>query len=302
MWGMHQVPVCPVCGAVTRLYAPGTLEPETFFTRSGDYKIAAGGSGDRLPIFRCTLCGHGFSPIVGDPGMITRWYTHGECDGLFLSEESARRRTARNVLQRIAALHPDKGTLLDVGAGPGFFLSEANAREWTVIGLEPLPWAVKHAQQVLHLSGIREGDSTLLAELPPLSVDVVTAFDVLEHVVHPKTLLEATRRVLQPHGLLVLTTPRFDSVVARLMGKRWHCIVPAHLHYFSRPSLTRLLTDTGYELIREHHHTRFLSAQYLWRRVLDDLGIQQLPEQETNPQWMLPVNLGDEFELYARKR
>lgn len=67
--------------------------------------------------------------------------------------------------------------------------------------------------------------------------DVVLALDVIEHLVDPAAALRELAARLAPGGLLVLTTPRWDSLAARLFRGRWRAIFPAHLFYFTARSL-----------------------------------------------------------------
>lgn len=305
-----------MCAGPVTLYHPGTADPKEFFERGVAYAVAAGGDKERLPIYRCVSCGHGFTPVNFDPHIIVRWYAGYEADHIFLAQEAARRRTGRQVLGRIEKLLSTRGKLLDIGAGPGLFLAEAKKRGWRVAGIEPSAWAVDHAQKDLQVSGMRQGDVGALPSIPAQSFDCVVAFDVIEHLVGPKKFLAEANRILKPGGLLVMATPRFDSLLAKLMGRRWYCIFPAHIHYFTRRSMNDALKKAGFTVAQEKTHTRYLGLGYVWQRLLDYVNISPLPKRErggTPPAGggvrggrrdegiIIPVNFGDEFEIYARK-
>lgn len=264
--------------------------------------IAAGGSKkERLPIYQCTNCGHGFTPLDVDAKVIARWYQHDAPDHTFIAEEKARRTTAQAVLKRIESYQERPGQLLDVGAGPGIFVSEAVRHGWDATGIEPSAWAVRHGRQTYGIPMI-QGDISRLEELAAESYDVVTLFDVIEHVTDPAELLQAAVARLRPGGLLVLTTPRFDSILARLMGKRWYCIFPAHIHYFTRPSLDLSLRAAGCKIINARAHTRYLGAGYFWERLKAFLagGLEKVSSHHPSS-ISIPLNFGDEFEMYAEK-
>lgn len=247
-----------------------------------------------LPVFRCGSCGHGFSPAPG--AALLAWYEEAPPDALYLSEETGRRRTARRVLRRIALHKSPPGRLLDAGAGPGFFVDEARKAGWSADGVEAARWAVEWGEAQVDPPPVRHGDVQTLSGCGSCAFRVVTAFDVIEHLEDPASFLGACARVLEPGGLLVLTTPRFDSLAARLAGGRWHCLMPAHVHYFSRPSLRAALERAGFCIVSERSHTRFLSTAYLARRLFRTPGTAA---------WMrrlvVPVNVGDEFEVVATK-
>lgn len=294
--------VCPICGAAAELYDSGTVQPESYFRNAPSYAIAAAGQRERLPIYRCRVCEHGFTPVNFDPEIIVRWYAHCKADDIFLAERPGRLRTARSILRHVENFCEEKGNILDVGAGPGFFLSEASRRGWKVSGIEPAEWACNCAQRELGVDVVQQGDYRLLATFSPETLDVVTAFDVVEHLVDPAEFLVESRRVLRTGGLLVLTTPRFDSLLARCMRRKWYCIFPAHLHYFSRASLRRLLSEHGFSVVFEKRHTRHLSAGYFWRRLLHYFHRHSMQHRTSHRlRSILPVNFGDEMEVYARR-
>jgi len=281
---------CPVCqGGVGRFIA-GTTSAREYFARADSYEIAAGEK-DKLPVWRCGKCGHGFTPIDFDPALIEKWYERAEVDDQFLKGEAGRRKTASKVLERLEGFLPDKGRLLDVGAGPGFFVSEAQRRGWQASGLEAAGWAVKFGREKLGLTSLRRGGLSGRFK-------VVTAFDVIEHVADPREFLSKCAQRLEPGGWLVLTTPKFDSWLAKAMGRNWYCIFPAHLHYFTTDSLRRSLAGAGFEIKEIRQHTRYLGWKYVLARGLKQLGFRG--EETAKTSAVIPVSFGDEFEVYAR--
>ena len=292
---------CPVCQGAAKKWIAGTTTGAEFFDSGDTYLIAKGEGEDYLPVWKCLNCGHGFTPIDFESDLIAEWYARAQPDEHFLAGENARRLTARRVLKRLEEILPDRGRILDVGAGPGLFLDEARKRGWKTAGLEPAAWASAYARDTLGLPRVRTGDTAALAEFPAGSFDVVTAFDVIEHVADPLKFARSLARVVKPGGCLVLTTPRLDSPLARFMGKRWYCIFPAHLHYFTRPSLTKTLRGAGFEIVDERSHVRYLGWKYWIQRALVHLGLSS-GEKPAAASVSIPINYGDEFEIYAQKR
>jgi SAM-dependent methyltransferase len=84
----------------------------------------------------------------------------------------------------------------------------------------------------------------------PGSFDVVTTFEVLEHMADPRREVRSIARVLRPGGVLYATTPNFSSLTRRLLGPRYRVIdYPEHLGYFRRSTLDRLLCEAGFTRI-----------------------------------------------------
>lgn len=98
---------------------------------------------------------------------------------------------------------------------------------------------------------------------PTAPYDVVTGFDVIEHVLAPASFVANVRRLLRPDGVLALTTPDTGSLTCRLMGPRWYFYIPmVHNFHFNRANLARLLTDHGFELLELSRAGKALTYDY----------------------------------------
>ena len=300
---------CPCCTAPCVLYAPGTTTAQAYFAQS-TYSISNGRGRELLDVWSCKACGHGFTPVTKvDEAHILRWYASSPKDETYMHEKAGRRKTARTILHRLAHIVDAPGKALDIGAGPGFFVEEAVQAGWDAEGLEAAEWAVTEYARRTGAARIRHGTTDALATYPPSTYDLVTAFDVIEHLADPFTFVTRCAKLLAPGGILVLTTPRFDSLAAKLLGSRWHCMIPAHLHYFSRCSLQAALHGAGLTILRTRHHTRYFSFAYLLqffrRYVRARFGgkAEMSDEKPGSPSTglLLPINLRDEWEVYAVK-
>jgi len=142
------------------------------------------------------------------------------------------------------------GKLLDVGCATGDFLARMRQHgPWQVAGLEMNEAAATQGSHHYGLE-IRIG-SVDEVEFARGSFDVVTLWDVIEHLPQPKASLKRIANWLRPGGWVVVRTPDAGSPYARVFGRYWAGLdAPRHLIVFDRPSLTRLLADTGYEVER----------------------------------------------------
>ena len=151
---------------------------------------------------------------------------------------------------------------LDVGCGLGQFVEMANMNGWKAEGLELSKDAVGFARR--QGLPVKELDF-LSAEIKPNSYDLVTLFEVIEHVPNPLEFLCRAGEVVRPGGLVYLTTPSFASVDRFLLGKDWKIIHPEHLTYFTPHTLRVLVKKTRlFEVL--HLETRNVSIAAL--RVL----------------------------------
>jgi SAM-dependent methyltransferase len=130
----------------------------------------------------------------------------------------------------------------------------------------------------------------------------VTLVDFIEHTPLPFEAVRKARTILRPAGILVLVTPDIHSRAARLAGRRWWHLRPAHLAFFSRGSLDALLRRAGFSVVAERRYAWTFSAHYLLSRK----PALQTWLKKTQPASFLkriPIKLalGDSFEVYAIK-
>jgi 2-polyprenyl-3-methyl-5-hydroxy-6-metoxy-1,4-benzoquinol methylase len=232
----HEIAVCSFCGnaASEVLYGQG-----------------------ETAIVRCTRCGLAYaSPRLREQFMLDIYressYFHDKSQ--VTDDFLNRRRTLHDVmfeviLNRIGA-PPPQGRLLDLGCGAGTFLQHAQRAGWQVEGWEVSPYAAQFAREHLGLS-VRTGPMDL-DQVAAESFEVVTMFDVIEHVYDPKQTLRNVYRVLKPRGRIVLTTPNFAGVTFRLFGRRHYGLDTSerglgHVTFFTRVTLEAFLESAGFD-------------------------------------------------------
>lgn len=166
-------------------------------------------------------------------------------------------------------LLPQRGRLLEVGSYCGFFLDHIRSDGWDATGLEPFRAAADYARAQFGLP-VLDG-SLPKPEIPDASFDAVVMLHVIEHMPDPVANLRELRRLLRPGGVLVVETPRFDSLMFKLLGRRERSIAACdgHIYFFTVPTLTRMLERCGFEVARVELVGRTLTLQ----RLLTNVGI-----------------------------
>lgn len=206
-------------------------------------------------LVRCLDCGLIYLNPRPNEQAISAFYA-GDYDQYTPAVERERRRVVRiarryGLRKRIRAIlrYVPSGRLLDVGCATGDFLAELQRWPgWDGYGLEPDLHACTYAVEQL---GLPVEQGTLATTTYPAGFfDVATLWNVFEHVHDPSGALQALHRLLKPGGLLVISTPRVDSLGARLFGQYWIGYeLPRHLYVFSHGTLSDLLCRGGFRLI-----------------------------------------------------
>ena len=141
----------------------------------------------------------------------------------------------KNKLNLINSLQPNKGRILDIGAGTGDFLSVAKNNGWQTTGVEPSD----KAKAIAKNKGVSFVEET--SELENHSFDVISMWHVLEHVPDLDKQIKELKRLLKPTGTLIIAVPNFKSFDAKHYGKFWAAYdVPIHFWHFSKTTIKLL--------------------------------------------------------------
>jgi 2-polyprenyl-3-methyl-5-hydroxy-6-metoxy-1,4-benzoquinol methylase len=254
---------CAVCGGITfDPMFPSTIrdpeaDPAAYFSSS---RRRAG----YLTIVKCRTCGLVMTNPRDDDATLAKVYAQLK-DTVYDAEEGNRRRTALDHLDMVRTHRPEPARLLDVGCATGVFADAAREGGWDATGLDASAWAVQRARERYPRTRFTAG-ALEEAQIEPASFEVVTLWDVLEHVRSPAETLHRVRSWLVPGGHLFLNLPNADSGVARVMGRAWVLLLREHLWYFSPSTIGRLLPGTGFDLVAiRPNYVRFSLANIAGR-------------------------------------
>ena len=149
----------------------------------------------------------------------------------------------KNKTNLIVRLQPQKGSLLDIGAGTGDFLVASKSIGWSVVAVEPNQ---KAADLVLKKGLICLSDTS---NLENNTFDVITMWHVLEHVPDLDVQITELQRLLKPKGTLIIAVPNYKSFDAKHYGRFWAAFdVPRHLYHFSKTSIKTIFESRGFLL------------------------------------------------------
>jgi len=193
--------------------------------------------------------------------------------------------------------------VLDVGCASGAFPKAAADAGFSVIGVEPSKWLSEQGR-INYKLDIRTG---ILSDhnFPSSNFDLVTLWDVIEHLTDPTEVITDIHRLLKPSGLLVVNYPDYASWARRILGYKWPFFLNVHLIYFTPKTITKFLEDRGFEVLEIKPFWQTLQLGYVLKRASSYFRIFGLLEKFIGKLGLygLPLryNMGQSL-LVARKR
>lgn len=202
-----------------------------------------------FPHGRCQNCGLIYvSPVLTDQAI--RDYYQQEVSWVQVLQSGTQIELDRRKYQyglALAAPYVIGPELLDIGAGTGLFMETAAAEGFNPMGIELNQANLNRLQRL----GFHMLDRPLEAALlPDNHFDMVTMWEVLEHIVQPQGLLREVGRVLRPGGLLLILVPNVDSLVTRLLHEKSGTFGGhSHINHFNLRTISTLLGQTHYVVL-----------------------------------------------------
>lgn len=250
---------CNQCGAMdtTTIFEPGVAQVSK--------------------IVRCNQCRLMYASPRGEP-IVLESYASNKPTGLLDDVMTNPKHSLRMRMQKEAGqigdfdktrqtlnrIYPNQGRMLELGSSFGFLLKSFKDEGWDVVGVDPWQEVASFTKREL---GFETITSTLEdANIPDESVDVVVMLHVIEHVPDPLQSMQEIRRILKPGGHLVMETPRYDSTMFRLLGRRERSVRhDGHIYFFELDTMKRLYEKAGYEEVETLLVGRTLTAErFLW--------------------------------------
>lgn len=216
-------------------------------------------------------------------------------------------RDGREYCKKIFASHQNL-KLLDCGCAMGYFMEEAKQLGFDSYGVDISHYAADKAKKMfgkkIRISTVENIDSLFKNE----RFDVITMFDLIEHLKNPRLVLLKLRKLLNKNGIIVLQTGDVSSKWATLQGPNWHFFAPPqHLHFFNRDTITRLLCQSGFKVTEVLTEGKWVSLRYLFHMMRyankDRLGDFLYRITHKNIVGKIPIlfKLGDNMIVIAKR-
>ena len=249
----NHVFLCWICGSnlIKRIKHKNVID----VLNPDDLKITDTSYGFSLPRYKCLSCNFVFCPDATnfkDPyvDMVDDEYLQNKVSRIIFSE---------NLVQRIDLLA--KGNLrhwLDFGAGAGNLAICAKTLGYELSCVEQSRFFRLEIQKL----GIE-----VFSELPDKQYDIITLIDVIEHVSNPILLIDNLVDRLKSGGLLCIVTPNRKSFVSLLLRSRWWHIRPAHIGYFAKIDVLRILRERNMKEIKAFYPSWYFPYSEIQKKI-----------------------------------
>lgn len=211
----------------------------------------------KYKVVRCTKCSLVYLSPRPKQEFIHKFYEPDSYWSIDLAEsntsdELKRRDKAYNFLYKDIFNMKEKGSILDVGAGTGLFLTKFKEKKWNVSGVELSKHACNFARKAYGIDLI-QGD-LLNIKLPRKKYDFITLNGCLEHLHEPKETLKKISKLLKNNGFVVISVPNFESIGSRIFRDKWFALQPpTHLYHFTPQTVSRMLKNSAFKDISIKH-------------------------------------------------
>lgn len=249
-------------------------------------------------IVKCCNCGL----IYKDPVEKDLKEKYGRLDDKdYLKSKEARIEKFKIDLSKIEE-YKKNGKLLDIGCGHGLFLEVAKSKGWDGCGIELSKEACRYGRN-LGLNIINK--SLEEARFREDSFDVITLWDVIEHVEKPSEILRLSNSILKKKGIIVFSTPNIGSLFAKIMGKKWWNLMNMHLYYFDRKTIKRILEKNGFSVLKIKSYPRIIIPKYAVEWLKQYKSVYKLFKLISDKTFVgnlkIKINFFDSMIVYAKK-
>lgn len=230
----------------------------------GSGQVIARESRNRYQYVQCVGCSLAFVANPPSKHKVLEQYNRGASSKLayYRMASPADARSFRELLDLVET-HTSKGSILDVGCNIGTFVRVARERGWSATGVDVNIEAVE--------AGRRESGLNLLTldefeAQPELAFDVIHSSDTVEHFTDPTEMMCAYIRRLKPGGLLIVSTPNYDSRLCKIFQLK----PTEHLFLFNDRSLRYMLRSIGMEVMDTLVFDRFRNISAMFESTTFD--------------------------------
>lgn len=200
---------------------------------------------DKFKIVKCKKCNLMRTLRTNRSQLDNKLYSSQDYNLWYLSQKEKFSKRFKKFLDQY---QNKRGKVLDIGCSYGFFLEEAKAKGWDTYGIEIASVTAKESKK----RGLNILNCNLKkAKFQKNFFDLITLWDVLEHLKNPLKVLRECKRILKKDGVLFIQSPNMNSFMSKFQREYWEWLMPnEHLWHFSPKTLRKILKEAGFKDIK----------------------------------------------------
>jgi 2-polyprenyl-3-methyl-5-hydroxy-6-metoxy-1,4-benzoquinol methylase len=171
----------------------------------------------------------------------------------------------KNILQKKKLKIKKMGKVIDIGTGYGFMLIPYKKNNFYTLGVDVSAYALNFCYENFSIKGIVSSYDNLPAQIK--NFDLALCYDVIEHVLSPNQFINKINKILNKNAFIVIRTPNLSSLERYAFVEKFHSFKREHIQYFSVSSLSIMLNNNGFKIIKIFTKTQlfqgFLNLDHL---------------------------------------
>tara|TARA_B100000686_G_C16751868_1_gene953042 strand:- start:1119 stop:2042 length:924 start_codon:yes stop_codon:yes gene_type:complete len=255
---------CPICNnddfeiLEKNKYSNYSIEEiKKIYLSSSDYKIID-------QIVKCNKCTLIYLNPRINSNIILKSYQNNPDENFFSQNQNRYLTFKRSFLKIKKKINFESLNVLDIGSGDGSFLRVLKEQKINYLGIEPNQWLVNKSKLEFDLNIVQGTIEKLPSEK---KFDVITLWDVLEHLTDLNFSMLEIKKIINKDGYLIINVPDQDSLARKILRSKWPFYLNVHLYYFNEKTLSLLLKNYNFKLINKTAHWQTLELGYIVNRA-----------------------------------
>lgn len=259
-------------------------------------------------LLKCTSCGFVTANMSVSDEQLKEIYSENYFKGNAYSDYVADKLILqKNFSNRLDYINVNgKVNALEIGCAYGFFgevfIKKFEKAEYT--GIDIASEAINYGKENLKLN-LQEYD---YLNFPPAEKYThVFMWDVIEHLPRPDLFVQKISGEMSKGGELHITTGDIDAMLPKIQKNKWRMIhPPIHLHYFTKKSLSKLVTVSGFEVKNIRYEAVYRSIKQIFYSLFlfnkpKNSALEKI-YKNISEGWFVPLNSFDIMHLIAVKK
>jgi SAM-dependent methyltransferase len=173
--------------------------------------------------------------------------------------------------KRIIEKYKRPGSILDVGCGTAEFLKTMRRAGWKATGIDTSAEVKKYEIEEIKIYC----EDLINMKFADRSFDVITLWQVFEHLNNPGKHLTEIWRILKDDGILIVSVPNIESLQAAISRNKWfHLDLPRHKYHFSPMTVSEMLAKFNFSIKKVKHFSLEYNPFGFWQSFFNLFGLE----------------------------